>query len=123
MPLPAFYVRALQSGSKNLTLEVTGVLIEDGNHLTIEFGPDWIKPDQIVKVASLVWLIEEKAGIRLWWDDEKLLAPLESRSAVRFDSGMRQPDGWKRRIKLEAFNVLASNPSPKHFLLVMDFDK
>ena len=73
-----------------------------------------------LRLDSIVWLIEEKAGLRLYWGDDFLL-PMESRNSMRFDTPLSSPQkNWKRTIMLEAVKTESVS---KAFFLLLDMDK
>ncbi len=72
-------------------------------------------------LTDILFLVQEKAGLYLWWDEGKsnLILPIESRGAFRFDSRVRCPDDWNGQIWASSFKV----DEPKAFFLAMGFDK
>jgi hypothetical protein len=109
-------VRQVAGGGKNVTFHVTGILT--GEMTFEEIAIDRDKKD--VKLASLVWLIQEKLGLVLWWDKKTEVLPMESRNSVRFDTSLRPPEGWDGSIYLTSFGFAAPK---KLFFLVLDFDR
>lgn len=103
------------ANSKNYTIHVSGTLIDSDLPLTfIDLG------EKQLKLASLVWVVQEKLGLYLGWNEGTQFLPIESRNAVRFDTSIRPPEKWDGRIWLSSFGF--SRPK-KVFFLTMDFDK
>jgi hypothetical protein len=109
-------------GSKNFTVLVTGRLVKDLPMTEIVWLDKLNPKPGACKLEALLWLVQEKAGLLLWWEEGKLIAPLESRNSVRLDLGWNSPrSDWSRTLSLSSFGVV--EPLPKHFTLVLDFDK
>lgn len=105
-------------GQRNVTLHITGV-IEDELRLT---PIDLV--DKELKIKSLVWMVQEKLGLQLWWDEERMMLPMESRNAVRFDTGLKPPAGWNGKLYVSSFNFkLPPVHKTKSFFIVMDLDR
>lgn len=113
-----FSTRVLQGGghSKNFTLEITGSLAD-------EYPPTAahkFEGDRLVKLSSAVWCIEEKAGLRLYWGEcKRLIVPMESRSAVRYDVDLPSPPDWDRTIWLAVRKVTEIHM----FSIILDFNQ
>ncbi|MEI5617069.1 hypothetical protein WB403_49120, partial [Streptomyces brasiliscabiei] len=58
-----------------------------------------------LKLASAAWLIEEKMGIRLYWQEgeKEHLLPMESRNVIRWDTSIVCPSDWTGILWLEPF--------------------
>jgi hypothetical protein len=102
------------ANSRNFTFQVTGVLTEEMPLTPIDLGM------ANLRLASLVWIVQEKLGLYLWWDDNTDILPMESRNTVRFDASIPAPEKWDGRIWLSSFGFVKPK---KTFFLVMDFDK
>jgi hypothetical protein len=112
-------ISRVAGGQRNVTLHVTGVLTKGDLPLTpIDLG------DQGLKLTSLVWLVQEKLGLCLWWDKETELLPMESRNSVRFDTSLKPPEGWDGKLWLSSFNFsFGPSVAKKVFFVVLDFDR
>jgi hypothetical protein len=110
-------VNKVHSGGRNLTLVFTGVIDKEDESKAICLVS---KLDAGVKLSSVAFLVQEKAGFQLWWDEDltEPMMPVESRGAFRFD-GVRPPSDWKGEIFLVPFKV----DEKKMFVLSLDFDK
>ena len=110
-------IRQVAGGGRNVTLHITGMLTKGDMPLT---PIDLSVPEKSrAKIASLVWLVQEKLGIYLWWNKETILLPMESRNTVRFDSPLNPPENWDGRMWLSSFGWAAPC---KAFFAVLDFD-
>jgi hypothetical protein len=103
-------------GGRNASFEVSGFLeksLGDKVFLLCELGAK-------VRFTNILFAIQEKAGLYLWWDKAKknLVLPLESRGNFKLD-GVQSPEDWDFKLWASAFNV----DQPKGFLLILDFDK
>ena len=108
-------VTTIAEGAKNLTVLIKGTLTEE-----LALTPV-LKVDQLVKLESALWLVQEKAGLLLWWEKGNLIMPMESRNFIRLDIGWNSPRGdWDRTILMSSFGV---GQGPKAFTVVLDFDK
>jgi hypothetical protein len=111
-------VSRVAGGMRNVTLHCTGCIEHDLPLTPLDTGIV-----EGMKLTSLMWVIQEKMGLYLWWDKETLLMPLESRNSVRFDTGISAPYGWDGKMYLSSY-LCNTPPSPmKAFLLVLDFDR
>jgi hypothetical protein len=116
-------LEVVQAGGsqRNVTLNVRGLLTKE-----MPMTPISVKLEQVkgLKLASLVWAIQEKLGLYLWWDEETILLPLESRNSMRFDVGVPSPDGWNGTLYLSSYGfTLPPAAVQKAFFLVLDFDR
>jgi hypothetical protein len=114
-------VSKVADGQKNFTLQITGVLrSEQKELLEIQLGDNSSK----LKLASLVWVVQEKLGLYLWWDKETPLIPMESRNSVRFDHALQPPEKWEGKMYVTSFNFeVGPLTDRKWFFLVLDFDR
>lgn len=101
------------SSQRNVTIRLSGLLRSD---VPIEIVTKQIK----LKLTAAVWLIEEKMGFYLGWDDESVLMPLESRNSMRFEQAIPCPANWQGSLWLKAFKA---TDLPMAFFLLLDFDK
>jgi hypothetical protein len=101
--------------SRNISVVVKGTLTERLTLQSIDI------PVRNAKLASLVWVIQEKMGIYLWETKEHVLLPMESRNSIRFDHSIVLPDD---KLWISSFNNdLISNITPKSFFLILDMDR
>jgi hypothetical protein len=110
-------IKETASGSRNVSVEISGILEkvhEDKPFRLVKFET------HALKLTRLMFAIQEKGGLLLWWDEacEHLVLPLESRGGFNFD-GRKAPDHWDGQIWATAFKI----DEPKGFLIIMDFDK
>lgn len=113
----SFKVKTTAAGSRNVSIQISGFVKADDEDIFELANLE----HRGLKVTSVVFLIQEKAGLFLWWDKDRneLILPLESRGAFRFDTGLKCPDDWDGKIWAESFKV----DEDKAFLLLLDFDK
>jgi hypothetical protein len=110
----------IHDSSKSLRALVTG-FIQPKDNSTLEIldlhnlsgGPKGLRLD------SVIWLIEEKAGLRLYWGDT-LMLPMESRNSLRLDTPLNSPSNWDGKLVLAAGKT---EEYLKAFFLHLDFDK
>lgn len=110
--------RVPSSGARNLVVHVSGMLEADTTTLVLladlsSFDGKGLKLDKVQ------FLIQEKAGIILWWDGSEILLPLESRGQFSFDYPFMSPKDWDKKLYYTAFKV----DEPKAIFISMDFDK
>ena len=110
-------VNFTSDGSRNVAVHACGVLKpNDEDRLFLcEFK------DRNLKLTSVLFLIQEKAGLSLWWDKEgqNLVLPLESRGAFKFENGLKAPEQWGGKLWMTPFKV----DEDKSILLLLEFDK
>jgi len=111
-------VTKVAGGQRNITIHVSGMIHEELQPTPIDIG------DKGAKLASLVWLIQEKLGFHLMWNLKDLLLPMESRNSVRFDSPLRPPEDWDGKMWIMSFNW-GQPPvtESKAFFITLDFDR
>ncbi len=129
-----FKVKMTASGQRNVSAQISGVLkVPEYKTVgsTYELAASKILADKAfklvsfehhgLKMTSILFLVQEKAGLLLWWSEKRdnLILPVESRGAFRFDVGLRPPEDWDGTIWASTFKV----DEPKGFLLLLDFDK
>ncbi len=115
-----FKVKFAANSAKNVAVQVSGFLTRDEAH-DFGFGPvTFIELDEPrLKITRISWVIQEKGGLYLWWDEGKtLILPLESRNAISFD-GLKPPDGWDGKLWVSGFKL----DEPKGFLIILECDK
>jgi hypothetical protein len=103
-------------GSRNIAIEMSGFLTSnehDGRMFKLHKFEE-----HSLKVSAVLFLIQEKGGLHLWWDKDNLLLPLESRGSFKLDA-RRSPEGWDGQLWGSAFKI----DEPKGFLVILDFDK
>lgn len=82
-----------------------------------------------VKIESMVWLVQEKLTLLLYWgmsdNSREFCLPMESRNFARFDNGLTPPKEWGGRLLIDVLNVQRDTMdlTTKHFLLILDLDK
>lgn len=110
-------VNQTAGGSRNVSVEISGFL--ETSHQDKVF-PLAQFADVHLKLTRVMFAIQEKGGILLWWDEacEHLVLPLESRGGFSFD-GRKSPPGWNGQLWAQAFKI----DEPKAFLIILDFDK
>jgi hypothetical protein len=108
-------VKQVASGQRNVTYQV-GAFLPDGN---LPLTPVDIHLGERVKLTALLWIVQEKLAVDLWWAEGDLLLTMESRNSVRFDSAVAPPKGWDGRMFLSS---IPDTGARRSFFLVMDFD-
>lgn len=120
-------ISRVAGGQRNITLHVTGVLKGE-----LELTPIDLEDEELqgkfdvkqAKLASLVWVIQEKLGLRLWWNEETPLLPMESRNAARFDNPIQPPKGWDGKLWLSSYHFdTEPRADEKWFFFTLDFDR
>src|ERR1700679_3754655 len=92
----SFKVKVTAGGSRNVSVQISGSLPKGMFEL--------VKFEHLgLKLTSLLFLIQEKAGLYLWWDKDDLILPLESRGAFKFDTGLKAPEGWDGTVWASTF--------------------
>lgn len=123
------HVKITKDGEKNLTVLIKGIITEDFGRTPIVDLAKLKQPYEGLKgirLDSVVWVIQEKLGLTLWWDEsgeDSMAMPMESRNSMRFDEGVESPrirEGWPGKLWLSSFNC---NGGPKKFLVILQFDK
>lgn len=76
-----------------------------------------------VKMASALWILQEKLTLLLWWDLEHLIFPMESRGAFKFERDLEPPKEWDGTLRMSVLNSQKPDDSPKHVRIILDFDK
>ena len=114
--------RIFGSFERNHTLVVKGILDDD----IVEPYPivEW-KGDRLPKIRGMLWILQEKMGIHLWWNykTQDNFITMESRNFVRFDYPFEPPEGWDKVLYMTAYGVKSNEYMPKHFWFLLDIDK
>lgn len=111
-----FEVKVPADGSKNLVLQVVGVLEKDLTRQVL------YKSSRRLRLDSVLFAVQEKAGLLLWWGKDKLILPLESRGYFSFTCPVACPEDWDQQIWISSFRV-GEPPTPKHFYFTLDCEK
>jgi hypothetical protein len=111
----------LHDGPKNVRAIVTGIVTPgDDSSFTILNLKKLVGDPKGIRLDTVIWLIEEKAGLRLLWGD-KLILPMESRNTLRLDNPLHSPQtGWSGDLILKA---VKTEDKPKAFFIHLEFDK
>lgn len=130
-----FQVSKLAASGKNYILRVAGTL-DFAAHQLPALIDDLTFDSSLrgLRLDGATWLIQEKAGIRVWWseqaaaaptsfDPESLLLVCESRNGIRMDPGWPSPPAWGKQLWLSSFGLERVPEPPCHFTLVLDFDR
>ena len=105
----------------NCLVKISGWLDKD-MPLTKIFMFDELSPiPKAMRIDSLVFAIQEKAGFNLWWvegegSEKRLILPLESRGFFNFEGMQSLQSKHAIGIAMESFNV----SSTKTFLILLD---
>ena len=102
--------------AKNTKVIIKGVLEQELELTTV------LKGLPHSKLMSAIWMVQEKMGFTLWWDEKSLIMPMESRNSFRLDRGWEPPKEWKGELLLASYGF-SNGPTPKHFVIELDFDK
>ena len=113
-------------GGKNSVVTLSGSLREDiaSPSLVLKFEDLAMKPKS-VRIDAVVFAIQEKMGVVLWWELDKereLILPLESRGRFNFEEiqGLHSPKEGVLGISMSTFEWKAP---VKHFLIMLDLTK
>lgn len=116
--------KLLYDGHKNVMVQVTGEILPLDNQ---DARRDFVAVDAAklhgaprgLRLDSVIWLIEEKAGLTLWWGEEFIL-PMESRNHVRLDRPLDSPPGWNGELVLKSAKL---EIGPRMFMVILDLSK
>ena len=118
--------RLLYDGQKNVLILVTGEIPSTDSGLVKEFtAVEFSKlagSPKGLRLDTVIWLIEEKAGLQFWWAGEafeSFLLPMESRNHLRFDRPLDSPPGTTHVL----IKPGKSESGPRMFMLLLDFSK
>jgi hypothetical protein len=111
-------------GAKNLTLHVVGNITKNVSLYDILKFADLRSPVIKLRLESVTFAIQEKAGFYLWWrgkgSEKSLILPLESRGWFDFEKvGCIMSPADATGIAISSFNVT----EPKAFRLILDMSK
>lgn len=119
------------AGGKNVHVQVNGTLskgetVLDWNRVV---GMEEVSHDGHLRLDAVTFAISDKMEVWLGWDvaggDPPVFLPLQGRGFLNFESmGGVKPAGVEGRtgdVLLYAFGP--ESPSPRHFLLMLDFSK
>jgi|SRR6266851_1712453 len=113
-----FKAKMTANGAHNVAVQISGGLpIEEEGMFTL-FKFDYAS----LKLTSVLFLVQEKAGLYLWWGEENLILPAESRGAFKFEIGIKSPEGWDGTLWGSSFKT-SDTDRAKGFLLLLDFDR
>jgi hypothetical protein len=118
-------VNKINDGGKNVTINFSGVLVKDIDPSAPKMVVDFLSLHvKRIRLESITFAIEEKAGFYLWWMGEgykkSLILPLESRGWFDFEkSGCLHSPEWAVGIGLSSFKIEV----PKAFLIILDMGK
>ena len=108
------------ASGRNLTLQVTGILAPGDDLKGQLFSiSDLARPEMKgLKIESVLFALQEKMGLLLWWDEgtSDLILPLESRGFFSFVYPIHCPKDWAGTVWWTAFKV----DEPKHFYFTME---
>lgn len=124
----AFTTIILSDSSKNLKAIVRGFFTSDLIEPTVVLDLDKLKDSpQHIRIDSLWWLMEEKMGLRLWWDNGQLLVPMESRNSMRFDHPLSSreltSEKWTRKLYITSHSIESGLTKQKYFTFGLDAEK
>lgn len=114
-------------GSRNASVHVVGAYW-DPLPLCVFDAQKHFKEAKRIKIESLVWLLQEKLTLLLYWshpDENDFMLPMESRNYVRFDRGLESPKTWNGELWVKPENIKRSEEDTldKHFMFILDLDK
>lgn len=130
-------VQILKDSEKNCSVLIKGFVWSSDFGRTLVLDLDKTKAPSNglkgIRLDSAVWVIQEKLGLILWWEDEdseaSFVLPMESRNSLRIDEGISSPRGersWGKKLYLSSFNYLRDQNTvneKRSFFLILDFDK
>lgn len=114
------------NGSRNAQVRASGVLVKNFIPCVLVLFDDLKfqdRPTKKLKIQSLTFAIQEKAGFLLWWrvgETLRAILPLESRGYLNWEAihAIHSPEGADA-IMFESFGV----NDPKMFTFTMDMEK
>jgi hypothetical protein len=117
-------VKVLHEGGKHAAVRVSGFLSGDTEMTLISVG-DLSHQPRSLRIDTIHYAIQEKAGIHLLWamkgtKEPELILTLESRGKFDFSEfgGLTAPKDWEGKLILRAFNV--DKPKAVFFVLQME---
>lgn len=124
--------RVLKDGQRNCSVLVKGFVTADFDPTPVLDIKRLETPREGwkgLRIDSVVWVVQEKMGLHLWWQfpegEEDLIWTMESRNSARFDDGVPSPrveKGWGGILHLSSFRV-AEGTVPKGYMVILDLDK
>ena len=75
----------------------------------------------LLKLTSAWWVIQEKACVIVWWREDDLLFPMESRNYLAPTRYIESPEGWDGRLWLES-KKFETVSGPALFSVGLEFD-
>ena len=108
--------------STNCLVKISGWLEKDMPYTKVFMFDELAPVPKAMRIDSLVFAIQEKAGFNLWWvegesaAEKRLILPLESRGFFNFEGMQSLQSGKAKGIAIEAFNIT----STKTFLILLD---
>lgn len=118
------HVKVGSDGHKNCQITVSGILQSDLDVRPILLFSALQPPPRSIRLDGVLFELEEKMGLYLWWMYESLpptfILPLESRGQLNFEGmqGLHSPQGCIG-LGLSTFKV----DTPKGMLLMIDMVK
>ena len=113
-------VKIPQIGRKNLTIQVAGRVEPGDDSIQQLFSIAGLASPEMsgLRIDSVLFALQEKAGLLLWWDRDgaDLILPLESRGAFSFSYPIHSPKGWDGMMYYSTFKV----DEPKHLYLTLE---
>lgn len=124
----AFQTLILSDSDKNVKVQVRGFFVADLEEPAVVLDLDKLKnAPRGLRIDSFWWLIEEKMGLRLWWNPGHLLIPMESRNGFRpdlpFSSATLAGEGWGRKLLLTNHSTASGLTKCKYFTFGFDAEK
>lgn len=122
--MKAVEVARVTDGHNAAVITVGGVLEKDGATLDLIDWKELNPVPQKVRIESVVFAVQEKAGLLLWWKvdggKKSFILPLESRGKLDFEGlqGIHAPPD-STGICMTSFGVT----SPKYIRLSIDLTK
>ena len=108
------------SGSRNHLVVVKGTLEEDLKDPVEVMKWDLPSPP---KIQSIAWLVQEKMGLVLWWDEGEDFIVMESRNLFVPPQAIVPPANWGKSLRLTSFGVKSNEYFPKRFWFCINIDK
>lgn len=97
--------KIVMEGQKNAAVLITGDTLDLEPYTSIlrleslHFAPKSIRLD------SIVYAFQDKAGLEFWWDEGVLALPLEGRGKLDLGSvwPLHSPDNWGKELLVRAY--------------------
>jgi len=114
------------SRATSCLVKISGQLTKDIELTKILMFRELVPPiPKAIRIDSVVFAIQEKAGFNLWWVEgeeaveKRLILPLESRGYFNFEGMQSLQSKHAMGIAMTSFGVVA----PKTFLILLDMVK